>query len=70
MMSYVFSIGGVTLSWVGADRSRCRRVWHLEPWYSKDFVVRPLADRVCDLVQLQLLYPRIPKQDVFVLWVV
>eukprot|EP00041_Stephanoeca_diplocostata_P029847 m.889378 g.889378 ORF g.889378 m.889378 type:complete len:701 (+) comp23644_c0_seq3:268-2370(+) len=57
--------GGVTLSWVGTDRNRNRRVWHLEPWYSKDFVVRPLGDRVCDLVQLQLLYPNIPKQRVF-----
>lgn len=41
------------------------QVWHLQPWFSKDFVIRPLADRLHDLEQLQFLYPDLPKGRAF-----
>ncbi|GBP74210.1 Signal transducer and activator of transcription 5B [Eumeta japonica] len=40
-------------------------VFSLQPFTSRDLVLRSLADRLLDLPQLQLLYPNIPKDDVF-----
>lgn len=40
-------------------------VMHLEPFYAKDLITRPLADRIRDLNNLIYLYPTIPKDDAF-----
>jgi len=42
-----------------------KKVWHLQPWFSKDLMIRSLPDRLSDLVQLTTLYPNIPKDAAF-----
>lgn len=54
-------LGGVTIAWVG-DQSE---VFMLQPFTSKDFAIRTLADRVSDLKHLIYLYPDIPKDQAF-----
>ncbi|XP_046639014.1 signal transducer and activator of transcription 5B-like isoform X1 [Daphnia pulicaria] len=54
-------LGGVTIAWVG-DNSE---VFMLQPFTSKDFAIRTLADRVSDLKHLIYLYPDIPKDQAF-----
>ena len=59
------AVGGITVSWVGKDAQGNTQVWNLQPWYAKDFGIRSLADRIRDLVQLQYLYPAVPKDQAF-----
>ena len=40
-------------------------VFMLQPFTSKDFAIRTLADRVSDLKHLMYLYPDIPKDQAF-----
>jgi signal transducer and activator of transcription 5B len=40
-------------------------VFMLQPFTSKDFAIRTLADRVSDLKHLIYLYPDIPKDQAF-----
>lgn len=58
-------IGGVTVSWVSHDGLGQPQVRHLQPWLSRDFGIRSLADRLNDLEQLRHLYPEIPKAAAF-----
>jgi len=37
------------------------QVFHLQPWFSKDLAIRPLQNRIHDLLELQTLYPATPK---------
>ena len=37
----------------------------LQPFTSKDFAIRPLADRISDLPQLNYLYPNTLKDQAF-----
>ncbi|KAI4481547.1 hypothetical protein M0802_013958 [Mischocyttarus mexicanus] len=54
-------LGGVTIAWVG-DQTE---VFMLQPFTSKDFAIRSLADRASDLQHLLYLYPDIPKDHAF-----
>ncbi|KAJ8681673.1 hypothetical protein QAD02_017465 [Eretmocerus hayati] len=54
-------LGGVTIAWVG-DQTE---VFMLQPFTSKDFAIRSLADRVSDLNHLLYLYPDISKDQAF-----
>ncbi|XP_066996363.1 signal transducer and activator of transcription 5B isoform X2 [Anabrus simplex] len=54
-------LGGVTIAWVG-DQTE---VFMLQPFTSKDFAIRSLADRISDLQHLVYLYPDIPKEQAF-----
>ncbi|XP_049786720.1 signal transducer and activator of transcription 5B isoform X3 [Schistocerca cancellata] len=54
-------LGGVTIAWV-ADQND---VFMLQPFTSKDFAIRSLADRISDLQHLVYLYPDIPKDQAF-----
>lgn len=54
-------LGGITIAWVGEGNE----VFSLQPFTSRDLMLRSLADRVFDLTQLQFLYPNIAKDDVF-----
>ncbi|XP_047039675.1 signal transducer and activator of transcription 5B isoform X5 [Helicoverpa zea] len=54
-------LGGITIAWVGEGNE----VFSLQPFTSRDLMLRSLADRVLDLTQLQFLYPNIAKDDVF-----
>ncbi|XP_015116346.1 signal transducer and activator of transcription 5B [Diachasma alloeum] len=54
-------LGGVTIAWVG-DQSE---VFMLQPFTSKDFAIRSLADRVSDLHHLLYLYPDLSKDQAF-----
>ncbi|XP_034939786.1 signal transducer and activator of transcription 5B [Chelonus insularis] len=54
-------LGGVTIAWVG-DQTE---VFMLQPFTSKDFAIRSLADRISDLQHLLYLYPDRPKDQVF-----
>ncbi|CAB3252211.1 unnamed protein product [Arctia plantaginis] len=54
-------LGGITIAWVGDGNE----VFSLQPFTSRDLMLRSLADRVLDLTQLQFLYPNIAKDDVF-----
>ncbi|XP_065838749.1 signal transducer and activator of transcription 5B-like [Oscarella lobularis] len=58
-------VGGVTVAWVADNDQGERQVWNLQPWWAKDFAIRSLADRIHDLLQLQFLYPDIPKNTAF-----
>ncbi|XP_046658831.1 signal transducer and activator of transcription 5B [Homalodisca vitripennis] len=54
--------GGVTIAWVGGESSE---VFMLQPFTSKDFTIRSLADRISDLPHLVNLYPDICKVTAF-----
>ncbi|RVE46422.1 hypothetical protein evm_008956 [Chilo suppressalis] len=54
-------LGGITIAWVG----EAREVYSLQPFTSRDLMLRSLADRVLDLPQLQYLYPSVAKDTVF-----
>ncbi|XP_063231375.1 signal transducer and activator of transcription 5B isoform X2 [Bacillus rossius redtenbacheri] len=54
-------LGGVTIAWV----SEQAEVFMLQPFTSKDFAIRSLADRISDLQHLVYLYPDIPKDQAF-----
>lgn len=58
-------LGGITVAWVGVDDTGKPQVWHLQPWFAKDFMIRSLADRIHDLPQLQICYPDKPKDAIF-----
>uniref|UniRef100_A0A6A7FV94 Signal transducer and activator of transcription n=2 Tax=Hirondellea gigas TaxID=1518452 RepID=A0A6A7FV94_9CRUS len=59
-------VGGVTIAWTFEDREKDQRdVFMLQPFTSKDFAIRPLADRISDLEYLNYLYPSIPKDQAF-----
>ncbi|XP_059486030.1 signal transducer and activator of transcription 5B isoform X2 [Neocloeon triangulifer] len=53
-------LGGVTIAWVEHGE-----VFMLQPFTSKDFAIRSLADRISDLSHLVFLYPDIPKDQPF-----
>ena len=42
-----------------------REVFMVQPFTSKDLVIRKLADRISDLKHLLFLYPDVPKDVVF-----
>ncbi|XP_028135421.1 signal transducer and activator of transcription 5B isoform X1 [Diabrotica virgifera virgifera] len=54
-------LGGITIAWV----SDTGEVFSLQPFTSKDFAIRSLADRVADLNHLVYLYPDISKEIPF-----
>ncbi|CAH1242242.1 STAT5B [Branchiostoma lanceolatum] len=56
-------IGGITIAWVAQDPNNPsdRQVWNLQPFTTRDFGIRSLADRIHDLPHLVNLYPDIPK---------
>lgn len=54
-------LGGVTIAWV----SESSEVFMLQPFTSKDFAIRSLADRIVDLNHLIYLYPDICKDHAF-----
>lgn len=59
-------LGGVTIAWTFEDREKDQRdVFMLQPFTSKDFGIRPLADRISDLEYLNYLYPNTPKDQAF-----
>jgi len=59
-------MGGVTIAWVAENPDTMRReVYNLQPFTSKDFQIRALADRINDLKHLVYLYPNIPKDEAF-----
>ncbi|XP_014206630.1 signal transducer and activator of transcription 5B isoform X2 [Copidosoma floridanum] len=55
-------LGGVTIAWVGEQSPE---VFMLQPFTSKDFAIRSLADRLSDLHHLAYLYPDLPKDPTF-----
>ncbi|XP_024081197.1 signal transducer and activator of transcription 5B-like [Cimex lectularius] len=59
-------LGGVTIAWVGCtEDSKHSEVFMLQPFTSKDFAIRSLADRISDLHHLLYLYPDVCKQQAF-----
>ncbi|XP_025832752.1 signal transducer and activator of transcription 5B isoform X2 [Agrilus planipennis] len=54
-------LGGITIAWVSENQE----VFMLQPFTSKDFGIRSLADRISDLNHLVNLYPDIPKDIAF-----
>ncbi|XP_044268459.1 signal transducer and activator of transcription 5B isoform X2 [Tribolium madens] len=54
-------LGGITIAWV----SDTGEVFSLQPFTSKDFAIRSLADRIADLNHLIYLYPDISKEIPF-----
>ncbi|XP_045456323.1 signal transducer and activator of transcription 5B-like [Melitaea cinxia] len=54
-------LGGITIVWVGEGNE----VFSLQPFTSRELMLRSLADRILDLTQLQFLYPNLAKDDVF-----
>ncbi|XP_022249691.1 signal transducer and activator of transcription 5B-like isoform X2 [Limulus polyphemus] len=59
-------LGGVTIAWVAEDpQQETMDVFMLQPFTSRDFTIRSLADRINDLKHLSYLYPDIPKDQAF-----
>ncbi|KAK3888457.1 hypothetical protein Pcinc_007483 [Petrolisthes cinctipes] len=61
-------LGGVTIAWMYEDTAKScdqRDVFMLQPFTSKAFAIRPLADVIADLTYLLYLYPNIPKEQAF-----
>lgn len=56
-------LGGISIAWV--DKTAPSRIVMLEPFFSDDFKVRSLADRIRDLDECVTLYPDIPKEVAF-----
>jgi signal transducer and activator of transcription 5B len=56
-------LGGITIAWVGDQATD--HVFMLQPFTSKDFAIRSLADRLADMQHLQYLYPDISKDAAF-----
>lgn len=54
-------LGGITIAWV-SDKNE---VLMLQPFTSKDFAIRSLADRIQDLAQLAYVYPDRLKEHAF-----
>ncbi|KAI5740647.1 hypothetical protein M8J76_005819 [Diaphorina citri] len=54
-------LGGITIAWKGDNTE----VFMLQPFTSKDFQIRNLADRISDLPHLVYLYPDKPKDQAF-----
>lgn len=57
-------MGGLTIAWVAENQDGIREVYNLQPFTTKDFQIRPLADRINDLKHLVYLYPDIAKDQV------
>jgi len=57
-------LGAVTIAWCCEKHGR-KEIWYLQPWSSKDFSIRNLADRIFDIPELTHLYPNIPKEQAF-----
>lgn len=58
-------LGGVTIAWIGEGADGAPEVYMLQPFTSRDFAIRGLADRINDLHNLLYLYPAIPKEHAF-----
>ncbi|CAN8013237.1 unnamed protein product [Ixodes persulcatus] len=59
-------LGGVTIAWVHEDPTQdTKEVIMIQPFTSRDFTIRSLADRVSDLQQLTFMYPDTPKDQAF-----
>ncbi|XP_066977172.1 signal transducer and activator of transcription 5B isoform X2 [Macrobrachium rosenbergii] len=60
-------LGGVTIAWMYEDTTKGdqRDVFMLQPFTSKAFAIRPLADVIADLKYLLYLYPNVPKEQAF-----
>ncbi|XP_041786047.1 signal transducer and transcription activator-like isoform X3 [Anopheles merus] len=58
-------LGGISIAWVHESNNGQKQILHIQPFTAKDLVVRPLANRICDLGELMYLYPNIPKQEAF-----
>ncbi|XP_017772136.1 PREDICTED: signal transducer and activator of transcription 5B isoform X2 [Nicrophorus vespilloides] len=54
-------LGGVTIAWV----AETTEIFMLQPFTSKDFAIRCLADRIADLSHLTYLYPDTTKDSAF-----
>ncbi|XP_022902294.1 signal transducer and activator of transcription 5B isoform X2 [Onthophagus taurus] len=54
-------LGGVTIAWVSENSE----VFMIQPFTSKDFAIRSLADRIKDLQHLSFLHPNICKETAF-----
>jgi len=57
-------LGAVTIAWCNERHGR-KEIWYLQPWSSKDFSIRNLADRIFDIPELTYLYPNIRKEQAF-----
>ncbi|XP_057292759.1 signal transducer and activator of transcription 5B-like [Hydractinia symbiolongicarpus] len=57
-------LGAVTIAWC-CERNGRRDIWYLQPWSTKDFTIRGLADRIFDIPELTHLFPDIPKERAF-----
>ncbi|XP_013779006.1 signal transducer and activator of transcription 5B-like isoform X1 [Limulus polyphemus] len=59
-------LGGVTIAWVAEDpQQETHEVFMLQPFTSRDFSIRTLADRINDLKHLLYLYPDRAKDQAF-----
>ncbi|XP_012223003.1 signal transducer and activator of transcription 5B isoform X3 [Linepithema humile] len=63
-------LGGITIAFVGDSclvptEKPTDKIFMLQPFTSKDFNIRNLADRLYDLQQLLYLYPDQPKDNAF-----
>ncbi|XP_042900970.1 signal transducer and activator of transcription 5B isoform X2 [Parasteatoda tepidariorum] len=59
-------LGGVTIAWVTDSQQReGQEILMVQPFTSRDFVIRSLADRIYDLKNLQFLYPDIHRDQAF-----
>ncbi|KAK2713763.1 signal transducer and activator of transcription 5B-like isoform X2 [Artemia franciscana] len=54
-------LGGITIAWHGENDE----ILMIQPFNTKDFTIRSLADRIFDLKYLTHLYPDIPKDVAF-----
>ncbi|GFY54746.1 signal transducer and activator of transcription 5B [Trichonephila inaurata madagascariensis] len=58
--------GGVTIAWVTDSQQReGQEVFMVQPFTSRDFAIRPIADRIYDLKNLLYLFPDIQKDQAF-----
>ncbi|XP_065053259.1 signal transducer and activator of transcription 5B-like isoform X1 [Rhopilema esculentum] len=58
-------VGGVSIAWVIEKEGGGADIWNVQPWTTKDFNIRSLADRIFDLDLLKYVYPGVEKEHAF-----
>ncbi|XP_022689479.1 signal transducer and activator of transcription 5B-like isoform X2 [Varroa jacobsoni] len=58
-------LGGVSIAWVAENESGGKEILMVQPFTSRDFQIRSLADRISDLHNILYLYPDTVKDTAF-----
>ncbi|XP_034445683.1 signal transducer and activator of transcription 6 [Hippoglossus hippoglossus] len=58
-------IGGITIAYVSATDHGAQKIQNIQPFTKRDLEILSLGDRIRDINHITLLYPELPKHEVF-----